>query len=245
MKHSDKDHKGIRLQVYLSHNGVCSRRAAMNIIQKGRVCVNGKKVTEPSFKIREGKDHVTVDKKKIHTKKYEYILLNKPKGYVTTKHDRFAKKTIYDLIPKKMNHLAPVGRLDKDSEGLLLLTNDGDVAYKLTHPKFNIDKTYYVCIKGALEHKTKIRLQKGIFVQGTKTAPAKISQVRTKKNETQLLIDIHEGKKRQIRIMFGKMKHKVIYLKRLRQGTLQLGRLKTGMYRPLTNQEIEDLYKIK
>ena len=163
---------------------------------------------------------------------------------MTTKSDRHAEKTILDLLPRKFYHLSPVGRLDRNTEGLLLLTNDGDTAYCLTHPKFNIEKTYFVCIRGKLLPDKKNRLERGVMIEGKKTAPAKIKNVRILKDKTELMIMIHEGRKRQIRIMFAKSGHKVIYLKRLVQGPLILGALKKGNWRLLNRQEIDRVTKL-
>ena len=172
MKSSGKETSNLRLQVYLSRNGVCSRRKAMAKIQAGEVRVNGEVVREPSFAVNPDKDKVIVDGKGVRSRDYLYVLLHKKAGYVTTKQDKYGEKTVFDLLPKKWRHVVPAGRLDKDTEGLLLLTNDGDVAYKLTHPKFNVDKTYFVVVAGSLEPKTKKRLERGIVVDGKKTAPA-------------------------------------------------------------------------
>src|SRR5438067_231742 len=136
----------LRLQVFLSHSGVCSRRKAMELIQQGFVQVNGQEIREPSTPIDPKKDKVEVKGRPVVSKAYEYVMLNKPKGYVTTTADFPGEKSVLDLLPKELQHLNPVGRLDKDTEGLLLLTNDGDVAYRLTHPKFRIDKVYLVKI---------------------------------------------------------------------------------------------------
>lgn len=241
MKQSDKETNKIRLQVFLSRNGVCSRRQAMDMIKEGKVSVNGTKILEPSFAVHPQVDRISVGNKIIKSRTFDYILLFKPKGYVTTKADKFAKKTVFDLLPKQFQHLVPVGRLDKDTEGLLLLTNNGDVAHRLTHPRFKIDKVYYVEIKGLLEQKSKVRLEKGIYVLGKRTAPAKISNTQRKKDKTSLLITVHEGKKRQIRIMFSKMGHKVIYLKRIVLGPIKLGSLKSGRFRVLSKNEIQQL----
>lgn len=244
MKPSDKDPNKIRLQVFLSHNGVCSRREALNIIKDRRVTVNGRVCWEPSTPVNPDKDHVSLDGKRIKTKTYAYILLNKPTGFTTTKADRYAKNTVLDLLPRKYHHLSPVGRLDRDTEGLLLLTNDGDVAYQLTHPKFNVDKTYFARVEGRLEIEKKARLERGVFIDGKRTAPAKIKKGRFLKGQTELTITIHEGRKRQIRIMFAKMKHRVTYLKRLVQGPLILGPLKKGEWRLLKREEIESIKNI-
>ena len=244
MKLSDKNPNKIRLQVFLSHNGVCSRRRALDIIKEGRVVLNGKICQEPSTPVDPSRDHVSVDDKKIKSKKYDYVLLNKPTGYTTTKSDQHAKKTVIDLLPQKFRHLSPVGRLDKDTEGLLLLTNDGDVAYQLTHPKFNVDKVYFVRILGRLGLDQKKLVQSGVYIDGKKTFPAKIRNVRPLKSQTELMITVHEGRKRQIRYMFAKVGCRVIYLKRLNQGPLTLGSLKKGMCRTLTKKEIMELQKL-
>ncbi len=228
----------MRLQVFLSHNGVCSRRAALKIIFQGRVSVNNHVIREPSCTIDAGKDNVLVDGKRIKQKIYRYIMLNKPTGVVTTKKDRFAKMTVFDLLPEELRHLHPVGRLDKDTEGLLLLTNDGPLTYRLTHPKFAIEKTYYVFIKGHLSLETKNKLEKGMILEGKKTSPAKIEQVKGKDQQTEFYLILHEGRKRQIRLMLEQCGFKVIYLKRIKQGPLVLGSLKPGSFRELSREEV-------
>ena len=229
----------VKLLLFLSHNGLCSRRKAFDIIKDGLVKVNGEIIREPSFMVDEKKDKVFVEGKSLSFKNFEYILLHKPAGFVTTVTDRFAEKTVFDILPEKYKHLAPVGRLDKDTEGLLLFTNDGDVAYKLTHPKFNVYKTYFVIISGRLDQKNKERIEKGVVIEGRKTAPAKIKDMVYRENKTELFLTIHEGRKRQIRLMFPQVGQQVIYLKRVMQGPIQLGDLKKGQYRALTNKEME------
>ncbi len=241
MKQFDNETHKIRLQVFLSHSGVCSRRKAMDIIKEGRVSVNGKITFEPSTPIDEKRDRVCLDNDSVKGKQYDYVLLNKPRGYVTTLKDRFADRIVSDLLPRKLKHLYPVGRLDKDTEGLLLFTNDGDLAHRMTHPRFKIDKVYDVKIRNVLKLKEKERLEKGVFLGGRKTVPCKISNVRTRNNQTFLKITIHEGRKRQIRIMFSSLGHQVVYLKREQQGCLKLGGLKLGMWRRVTAQEISNL----
>lgn len=231
----------MRLQVFLSRNGVCSRRNAMDLIKAGHVTVNDRCVREPSTGIDSDTDRVHVDGQRVKDKVYTYVLLHKPTGYVTTKTDRFAEKTVFELLPKQYAHLSPVGRLDKNTEGLLLFTNDGDMIFKLTHPKFHVDKTYFVKVAGKLDGETKLKVEKGVWLKGWKTAPAKIKNIRRLKDETMLNITIHEGRKRQIRLMFAKVKHKVMYLQRVSQGPLQLGVLKKGRFRVLKGKEIERL----
>jgi len=244
MRSSGKEPNKLRLQVFLSHNGVCSRRQAMDVIKQGRVKLNGQICCEPSTPVNPGRDHVFVDGKRVQGKQYDYIVLNKPAEYTTTKSDRHAEKTVIDLLPGKYKHLSPVGRLDQDTEGLLLLTNDGDVAYRLTHPKFNIDKTYFVRIAGQLEGRDKQKLEKGIVIEGKKTAPCRIKDVKACHDKTELTITIHEGRKRQIRLMFAAVGHKVIYLKRLSQGPLALGAMNPGEWSLLSKKEIERLKQI-
>ena len=140
--------------------------------------------------------------------------------------------------------MSPVGRLDRDTEGLLLLTNDGDAAYRLTHPKFNIDKTYFVRITGRLSGDHKKRLENGIIMEGKRTAPSRIKDVKYFKDQTELMIIIHEGRKRQVRTMFDQIGHRVIHLKRIRQGPLNLGTMKTGEWRSLSPQEIDAIREI-
>src|SRR5580692_4132191 len=235
----------MRLQVYLSHNGVCSRRDAMDIIQAGRVKVNGRIVQEPSTSV-EGTEEITVDGQKIGAKEYTCVMLNKPAGYTTTKDDMHADKTVMDLLPSSMRHLAPVGRLDRDSEGLLLLTNDGDLAFHLTHPKFHADKTYLVRVKGELTKAKQLKLEAGVVIEGSsssrtfagaqKTAPCRIMEVKYNGTDTEFKITLNEGRKRQIRMMAKSVGHFVTYLCRLSMGKLLLGDLAKGQWRILTKQ---------
>jgi len=226
-----------KLQLFLSHSGASSRRKALSLILDGHVTVNGLVVKEPSAMIDCEKDKIRLDGKLIQKKSYTYLLLNKPKGYITTVADKHAEKTVLDLLPEDLKHLRPVGRLDKDTEGLLLLTNDGDLVYKLTHPKFNVDKTYHVVARARLKPDEKKRLEKGIVIDGKMTSPAKITDLKVGK-ESEFLITIHEGRKRQIRLMLSALGHKVISLKRITQGALSLGNLAAGKWRVLSEKEI-------
>ena len=196
----------MRLQVYLSHNGVCSRRDAMNVIQAGRVKVNGRIIKEPSTAV-EGNEEILVDNQRIGIKEYAYVMLNKPAGYTTTKDDIHADKTVMDLLPSHLRHLAPVGRLDRDSEGLLLLTNDGDLAFHLTHPKFHADKTYLVRVKGELTKAKQAKIEGGIVLEGKKTAPCRIVDLKYNGTDTEFKITLNEGRKRQIRMMVKSVGH--------------------------------------
>ncbi|MEI7997886.1 MAG: pseudouridine synthase [Candidatus Omnitrophota bacterium] len=240
----------MRLQVFLSHNGICSRREAMEIIQSGRVKVNGRIQREPSTPV-DGSEDISVDGKKITVQSYTYIMLHKPPGYTTTKDDPHADKTVLDLLPKELHYLSPVGRLDRDSEGLLLFTNDGDLAYRLTHPKFHLDKTYIVRVRGKLSPQNRKRLEEGVVIKGEegqanedeKTAPCRLEELRYNDADTEFKITIHEGRKRQIRRMLWSVGHRVHFLKRISVGPLTLKDLSVGQWRHLSGQEVSLLKK--
>jgi 23S rRNA pseudouridine2605 synthase len=222
----------MRIARFISLNSEYSRRKAEVLISEGRVKINNKAAVLGQS-LNTEKDKVYIDGKllKIIPKRIT-IMLNKPAGYITTKEDPHAKKTVMDLIPYK--DLFPVGRLDKDSEGLLLLTNDGDLAYKLTHPKFEHEKEYYVELKNPITNDEIKKLENGIMIDGKKTAPCKI----TNHKQNKLNITLHEGRKRQIKRMFEKLGNKVIYLYRLRIGGLKLGNLKIGSYKIINSKDI-------
>lgn len=213
----------------------------MDFVFAGRVTVNDQIIREPSTPVDPKKDKICVDGKEVQRKATHYVLLNKPAGYVTTKSDPFAAKTVFDLLPAEFRHLVPVGRLDKDTEGLLLLTNDGDLTYTLTHPRFDIDKVYCVKIAGTLDAKDRQALEKGVILEGRRTSPAKIENMRVQGDVTELTITIHEGRKRQIRLMAASLGKRVLALKRIAQGPLKLGELRPGRWRLLNNTEIEQL----
>ena len=244
MKPIDKKISKNRLQVFLSHSGVCSRRRALELILNGHVSVNGQVVHEPSTPVDKDKDKVYLDGKLIETKTHTYILLNKPKGVMTTVADKYAEKTVVDFLPQEYKHLYPVGRLDKDTEGLLLMTNDGDVAYKLTHPKFNVDKTYVVEIDKRLRDHDRFRLEKRVKLEDGMTAPSKIQNVRFLNEKTIFDITIHEGRKRQIRRMMEVLGYRVVALRRIQQGPLALENVELGSWRFLTPKEISSLKKL-
>ena len=233
----------MRLQVFLSHSGICSRREALRLIQSGQVEVNNNLITEPSFDVDSLRDKVFVGGKIIKSAKKIYLKMNKPLGVVTTRKDRFADVTVSDLLPNKFKSLYPVGRLDKDTEGLLLLTNDGELTYRLTHPKFKIKKTYLVLIKGCINSAKKKRLESGIFLEGRRTAPCSLKVISSTKDKSRVKITISEGRKRQIRRMFKKLGNQVVRLKRVQEGSLELGNLEVGRWIPLSKRDIENLYK--
>ena len=231
----------MRLNVFLSHNGIWSRRAAFDLVKAGRVLVNGVVVIEPSTEVDRLTDKILVDGKTVTDEKYVYLMLNKSSGYVTTKSDPYAEKIVTDLLPKEFHNLQPVGRLDKDTEGLLLFTNDGQIAQKLLHPSFEKEKTYWMLVEGRLAISQKQKLERGVDLGGEITAPAQVKIVKSDNHRTECLITIHEGRKRQIRRMMSTVNHPVLALKRLTFGTLELGNLKVGEYRLLTQEEILQL----
>ncbi len=231
-----------RIQKIISAAGVTSRRAAEQLITEGRVRVNGQVVTELGTKADANKDHIKVDGKLINPRQpLTYIMLNKPAGFVTTMSDPEGRPTVQDLLKGVKVRVYPVGRLDYNTEGLLLLTNDGDFAHLITHPKHEFPKTYRAKIKGVLEDHQIKTLEDGIYLDDGKTAPAKIKKVSKEEANSWLEITIHEGRKRQVRRMFDRVGHSVIKLKRVRTGNLLLGELPEGAMRYLAPEEVEAL----
>jgi 23S rRNA pseudouridine2605 synthase len=231
-----------RLQKIISAAGVTSRRAAEQLISEGRVRVNGKVVTELGTKADPSKDHIKVDGKLINPKQPPtYIMLNKPAGFVTTMSDPEGRPTVQDLLKGIKTRVYPVGRLDYNTEGLLLLTNDGDFAHLITHPKHEFPKTYLAKVKGVLEERQIEMLEKGMFLQDGKTAPAKVKKVRKEEMNSWVEITIYEGRKRQVRRMFDHVGRSVIKLKRIKTGSLSLGDLPEGRFRHLTTDEVNAL----
>ena len=231
-----------RIQKIISAAGVTSRRAAEQLITEGRVKVNGKVVTELGTKADASKDHIKVDGKLINPHQPPtYIMLNKPAGFVTTMSDPEGRPTVEHLLKGVKTRVYPVGRLDYNTEGLLLLTNDGDFAHLITHPKHEFPKTYLAKVKGVLEDSMIERLENGVFLQDGKTAPAKIKKIRKEEANSWVEITIHEGRKRQVRRMFDHVGRSVIKLKRTKTGTLSLGDLPEGGFRHLTLDEVNAL----
>jgi len=235
----------IRLQVALAQLGFASRRAAAELIKLGRVRVNSQPVLEPGARVALGQDTITVDGKEGCVQKKAYFMLHKPKNVVTTVKDKHAKETVIDLIKTKGVRIYPVGRLDQDTTGLLLLTNDGELTLRLTHPKFGVKKVYRVSVKGNIELKTLKKLEAGIILEGKKTFPCKIKLLGQKNQESRLEVELTEGRKRQIKKMFAVCGHPVLGIKRIAFGPLTLGALKSGAWRKLTIQELSQLDRLK
>ncbi len=234
----------MRLQKYMAECGVASRRASEQLILEGRVTVNGITVTELGTKVNEG-DKVQFDGVTLNPpKKKVYIMLYKPDKVMSTVSDPEGRRTVLDLVDEKVR-LYPVGRLDYHTEGLILLVNDGDAAYHLTHPKFEVEKEYLAVIQGEISREEVLSLQAGVMVDGERTAPAKVRVTEITDHTTSLSVIIHEGRNRQVRKMFEAVNKKVIHLTRVRHGELVLSGLKPGQWRYLTQAEMEYLENIK
>ncbi len=233
----------MRLQKILSEMGIASRRKAEEMIMEGRVTVNGRTATI-GMKADPSKDHVKVDGKLLTRREPKvYVIFNKPKNVVTSLHDPEGRPTVKDFLKGVKYKIFPVGRLDYDSEGLLLLTNDGDFAQAVLHPSKKISKTYLVKVKGIPGDGEIGKLRKGIMLEDGLTAPAKARKVRVAENNAWLEMAIHEGKKRQIRRMLDKIGHPVLRLRRIRINGIGLGKLETGAFRYLTHEEMNSIKK--
>lgn len=233
----------VRLQKYIAMCGAASRRNAEVLIAEGRVKVNGATVRELGTKVEIGADKVSVNGKMLKpvNKKY-YIMLNKPAGYVSTVNDQFDRPTVIDLIKTEIpSRIFPVGRLDYETEGLLLLTNDGDFTYRVTHPKFNTSKTYIAVIKGGITISGLNKLRNGVKIDDYTTSPAEVEMLDAEGGKTTFKITIHEGRNRQVRKMFEAVGCKVAYLQRISIGKVELGNLPLGRWRHLTSHEVSYL----
>jgi 23S rRNA pseudouridine2605 synthase len=232
-----------RLQKILSRAGIASRRKAEDIITEGRVTVNGKVITELGTKADLDHDHIKVDGKLLHTpKKLVYIALNKPKGCVTTVSDPEGRETVMDLVPTK-ERVYPVGRLDYNSEGLLLLTNDGEFANRITSAASHVQKTYMVKVNGPLTKEQEQQFGEGIYMHGKRTAPAQIKIIRRAENPW-YEVKLVEGRQNQIRVMFRHFGRLVEKLRRVKIAFLELGALKPTEFRYLTDSEVERFRKL-
>jgi 23S rRNA pseudouridine2605 synthase len=231
----------MRLNKYISHSGYTSRRKADDLIFQGKVKVNNKIEKNPGYQVDVDKDVVIVEGKELkQDNKIIYIMLNKPTDVITSVDDQFDRKTVVDLV-KIDERVYPVGRLDYDSSGLILLTNDGDLTYKLTHPKHEIYKKYFVKVNKFLSDKEIYTLKKGVVIDGYMTNNSKIEVISKNRGHTNMYVSIDEGRNRQIRKMFKTQGGDVLTLKRISIGNLALGNLKEGNWRYLTKQEINYL----
>ncbi len=226
----------MRLNVYLARCGAASRRKADELIKKGAVQVNGEKILEPFVDVKDG-DSVKLYGKLLSPAGCVYIALNKPKGYTSTVKDRFAEKKITDLIPASYGKLFPVGRLDKNSSGLIILTNDGQFANLITHPRYQVEKEYEVIVSRPFKSEDARILKEGITDEGEQLRAASIKPLKQFPGRSLLSVVMKEGKKREVRRMFECLGYRIIELKRVRIGKIFLGHLKTGGYRLLTEKE--------
>lgn len=227
-----------RLNKYLAHAGVGSRRHCDDLIFHGRVRVDGEKVREPGIRVDPTSQEVSVDGTPIRAESLVYWLLNKPRGYLCTNHDPAGRPRAVDLLPHVTQRVYTVGRLDEDSEGLLLMTNDGDLAHKLMHPRFGIAKTYLVQVAGKPSRQDLEQLLEGVWLSEGHVKAKRVKRLRSQGESTWLEIVLCEGKNREIRRMLAKLEHKVMRLKRIAIGPLKLDRLKKGKSRKLTPEEV-------
>jgi 23S rRNA pseudouridine2605 synthase len=234
----------MRLQKFMAHAGVASRRKCEEHIAQGRVEVNGQTVREPGYIVDPAVDRVKFMGKPVSMAgRYVYIMLNKPAGCVSTCNDEKGRDTVMRYVKDVSARLYPVGRLDFTSEGLLLLTNDGELANRLTHPRHRIEKKYLAVTDGPLDAGDLDKLAAGVVIDGKKTAPAVFKLLKTSPARSEALCVIAEGKNRQLRKMFDAIGKNVVYLKRVAVGGLKLGNLKKGQYRHLTDAEVAQLKK--
>ena len=247
----------VRLQKIISAAGIASRRAAEKLIEQGRVSVNGQTVTELGSKADPDSDDIRVDERRVKApEQHRYVLLNKPRGYVTTRSDPEHRPTVLDLLRGVREYVYPVGRLDFDSEGLLILTNDGELAARLTHPRHEVERVYEAQVLGVPDAHDLDRLRKGIVIEGRRTSPAQVELVTDRRSTpplaqrtrsadgTSLLrVTIHEGRTRQVRKMADAIGHPVRALRRIRIGPIADKSLKLGTYRELTPDEVRRLKK--
>ncbi|MCL2673767.1 MAG: rRNA pseudouridine synthase [Defluviitaleaceae bacterium] len=234
----------MRLSKYIADCGVCSRRKAEDIILAGRVSVNGAVVAELGTKVADD-DIVSIDGVRISpAAEFVYIMLNKPEGYITTALEQFGRPSVLDLIDIEGVRLVPVGRLDCATSGLLILTNDGDLVYKLTHPSHDIRKTYYARIEGKLSEQELEQIRNGMVIDGYKTSRTNVKVLKAGEETSLVEVAIKEGRNRQVRKIFDQLEHRVKSLRRVATGKLKLGELKKGQWRNLTDEEVAYLKEI-
>jgi 23S rRNA pseudouridine2605 synthase len=231
----------VRLQKYLAHAGIASRRKAEDFISAGHVRVNGKIVRELGTLVEAG-DRVELAGKRVTLPvEHRYLVLHKPAKVMTTMRDPAGRRTVASLVPRDGGRVVPVGRLDYDTAGVLLLTNDGDLAHVLTHPRYGVEKTYRAVVRGRMQGDDVKRFLAGIRLDDGKSAPAKVRVVRASSASSELDVTIHEGRNRQVRRMFDAAEHPVLSLVRLRFGPVALGDLRVGHWREATEKELADL----
>ncbi|OGQ96586.1 MAG: pseudouridine synthase [Deltaproteobacteria bacterium RIFOXYD12_FULL_57_12] len=235
-----------RLQKILARAGIASRRTAEEYIKQGRVRIDGQIVTDMGIRVDPSRHRIDFDGRPIAAaEKKIYLLLNKPKGYVTTLRDPEGRPVVTSLLMGIAGRLFPVGRLDMDTEGALLLTNDGDLAQRILHPSYEVRKTYVAKVVGQPDQQKLDQLSQGIMLEGRRTWPAKLRVLARTKQDSTIEIIIHEGRKRQVRLMFAAIGHRVIDLKRTAYGNLQIGGLPSGKYRLLSREDLDLIFSKK
>ncbi|XVG96193.1 pseudouridine synthase [Eubacteriales bacterium KG127] len=240
----------MRINKYISSSGICSRRKADELIKTGKVKVNGKVMKEMGYQVLESDKVMVMNKIVVPAKEHTYVILNKPKGVITSARDEKDRVTVIDLLGKNPDieqdagRIFPVGRLDYDTSGILLLTDDGELTYRLTHPKHEFPKTYHALVQGILSREKQLMLTRGVDIGGFITSRAKVKVIRQKGNTSLVEITIHEGKNRQVRKMFAAVGNPVKKLERVAIGKIHLGRLREGNFRKLTKSEIEYLKEV-
>lgn len=234
-----------RLQKVMAHAGIASRRKSESMIEAGRVKVNGKVITELGFQVKKS-DSIEVDSVPIQKEKLVYFLLNKPRGVVSTASDPKNRETVVDLLYEVEERIYPVGRLDYDTTGVLLLTNDGELANKLMHPKYSVEKTYLAKVKGRVTREDIRQLEKGVVFDKVKSAPAKarIINYDRKKDYSTVELIIHEGKNHQVKKMMKAINHPIEKLTRTQYGFLSVEGMQSGVFRELKQFEINKLYQL-
>lgn len=230
----------VRLNKYIASAGICSRRKADEMIEQGLVNVNGKRVSELGYLVSE-KDKVFIDEKLIHPLKHEYYRFYKPAGYITTADDEKGRKTIYDILPEELHKLNPVGRLDRESTGLIILTNDGELINELTHPSVKIQKVYIVSINGRINQNHIDQMANGIEIEPNKKAYAEVEVLEISNKSTLMEVVLYQGLNRQIRKMFDYLGFEVESLKRIQHATITLDGLKRAEFKPIKPKQVKEL----
>jgi 23S rRNA pseudouridine2605 synthase len=231
---------GVRLQKYLSQAGIASRRKAEELITAGRVRINGSVVTELGVRVQPGRDRVQVDGRRVLPAQSEWYALHKPRGYLSTRSDPEGRPTLYELVPPALQKLFYVGRLDYDSEGMVLLTNDGDTAHRLLHPRYGVEREYEVELESDIESDALDRLRRGVELED---GPARAESAR-RRSGNRIALTLREGRKREVRRMLAEVGHTVTRLRRVRYGPIRLGTLRVGEWRHLEDRELNALRKL-
>jgi len=231
----------VRLQKYLADAGVASRRAAERLIVEGRISINGQAATQLGTKVEPGRDRVAVDGQPVRSRRRLYIALHKPRGYLCTRQDPENRRTLAELLPKEWTHLYSVGRLDRDSEGLIFLTNDGEFSLRLTHPRYGTCKVYRVTVEGRVEPTVRPRLLAGVKHDGEVLRATKARLISANNTHSVLELELSEGKNREVRRLCESLGFLVTRLQRVQIGRIKLGELPPGKWRTLTEPEIKSL----